>query len=126
MNFCSAPRKMSTVEDEEEMDEDLSLTFEGKVEVDKNENSFSSKYNTHEELGKGRFGIVFKCTKASDGHKRAAKVVRCIKAKDREQVRNNRTQRLNCLLMRDCVGSRGNRDHELSEALQAVATGGCI
>lgn len=83
----AAPRKMSTVEDEEEMDEDVSLTFEGKVELNKNENGFSSKYNTHEELGKGRFGIVFKCTKAVDGHKRAAKVVRCIKAKDREQVR---------------------------------------
>jgi len=79
---------MSTVEDEEEMDEDESLTFEGKVEVDRTENGFSSKYNTHEELGKGRFGVVFKCTKAASGHKRAAKVVRCIKAKDREQVRD--------------------------------------
>jgi serine/threonine protein kinase len=77
---------MSTVEDEEEMDDDESMTFEGNVEVDKTENGFSSKYNTHEELGKGRFGVVFKCTKAASGHKRAAKVVRCIKAKDREQV----------------------------------------
>ncbi|XP_059475294.1 titin homolog [Neocloeon triangulifer] len=80
------PRKMSTVEDEEEIDDEDSLIFSDKVEIDRTENGFGSKYHTHEELGKGRFGTVFKCTKVATGQKRAAKVVRCIKAKDREQV----------------------------------------
>ncbi|CAB3382376.1 Hypothetical predicted protein [Cloeon dipterum] len=80
------PRKMSTVEDEEEISDDDALTLEGRVEVVRCEHSFSSRYHTHEELGKGRFGTVFKCTKVATGQKRAAKIVRCIKAKDREQV----------------------------------------
>ncbi|XP_065350379.1 titin homolog isoform X14 [Cloeon dipterum] len=80
------PRKMSTVEDEEEMSDDDALTLEGRVEVARCEHSFASRYHTHEELGKGRFGTVFKCTKVATGQKRAAKIVRCIKAKDREQV----------------------------------------
>ena len=48
---------------------------------------FKEKYTVHEELGKGRFGVVYRLTdKASPDALRAAKCVRCIKAADREKV----------------------------------------
>lgn len=40
----------------------------------------------HEELGKGRFGVVYRLVDRVSGMLRAAKCVRCIKAADREKV----------------------------------------
>jgi myosin-light-chain kinase len=44
------------------------------------------KYSVHEELGKGRFGVVYRLVDRASGALRAAKYVRCIKAADREKV----------------------------------------
>lgn len=47
---------------------------------------FQARYTVHEELGKGRFGVVFRLTDNEIHATRAAKYVRCIKAADREKV----------------------------------------
>lgn len=47
----------------------------------------AEKYDVLEEVGKGRYGIVKKVTERATGMTFAAKFVRTIKAKDREQVR---------------------------------------
>jgi hypothetical protein len=89
--FCVAAARLSSSSDEEEEPETTEdeLTNAGAVTVEKEENAFASRYNLHEELGKGRFGIVYRVTQAATGHRRAAKYVRCIKAKDREKVGQN-------------------------------------
>jgi len=48
---------------------------------------FAERYDILEELGKGRYGIVRKVIERSTNMTFAAKFVRTIKAKDREQVR---------------------------------------
>ncbi|KAF4519137.1 hypothetical protein B566_EDAN007410 [Ephemera danica] len=64
--------------------------------VEKEENAFTTRYQLHEELGKGRFGVVYRVTQTASGHRRAAKFVRCIKAKDREKVYEE-IEIMNCL-----------------------------
>lgn len=48
---------------------------------------FGERYDVLEELGKGRYGVVKKVIERESGTCLAAKFVRTIKAKDREQVR---------------------------------------
>lgn len=48
---------------------------------------FGERYDVREELGKGRYGIVKKIVERATSACFAAKFVRTIKAKDREQVR---------------------------------------
>nr|XP_027209309.1 myosin light chain kinase, smooth muscle-like isoform X3 [Penaeus vannamei] len=50
-------------------------------------NMFDEQYTLHEEVGKGRFGIVYRVTEKTSGTRRAAKIIKCIKAKDKEKVR---------------------------------------
>lgn len=47
---------------------------------------FPARYELLEELGKGRYGVVHRVTERATGHALAAKVIRTIKAKDRQQV----------------------------------------
>lgn len=47
---------------------------------------FDKQYSLHEEVGKGRFGIVYRVTEKSSGTRRAAKIIKCIKAKEKEKV----------------------------------------
>lgn len=48
--------------------------------------AFPARYELLEELGKGRYGVVHRVTERATGHALAAKVIRTIKAKDRQQV----------------------------------------
>ncbi|KAG7174103.1 Myosin light chain kinase, smooth muscle-like 5, partial [Homarus americanus] len=48
---------------------------------------FDKQYSLHEEVGKGRFGIVYRVTEKNSGVRRAAKIIKCIVAKDKEKVR---------------------------------------
>jgi len=48
--------------------------------------NFRQNYMVHEELGKGRFGVVYRVIDNTAKAIRAAKYVRCIKAADREKV----------------------------------------
>ena len=47
---------------------------------------YQEKYTVHEELGKGRFGVVYRLLDKVTNELRAAKCVRCIKSADREKV----------------------------------------
>ncbi|XP_076313423.1 twitchin-like isoform X2 [Tachypleus tridentatus] len=48
---------------------------------------FYEHFDLKEEVGKGRFGTVYRCIEKSTGIERAAKIVRCVKSKDKEKVR---------------------------------------
>lgn len=56
-------------------------------------NMFDEQYTLHEEVGKGRFGIVYRVTEKASGTRRAAKIIKCIKAKDKEKVQAETTSR---------------------------------
>lgn len=47
---------------------------------------FDNLYSMHEEVGKGRFGIVYRVTEKSTGTRRAAKIIKCIQSKEKEKV----------------------------------------
>ncbi len=49
--------------------------------------SLQDNYTKGEELGKGRFGVVFAATKRETGEVFAGKIIRCIKAADKCKVR---------------------------------------
>lgn len=57
---------------------------------------FQERYSVHEELGKGRYGVVHKVTDIRTGQTMAAKFVRCIKKQDREKVQEE-IDIMNCL-----------------------------
>lgn len=47
---------------------------------------FKSRFILEEELGKGRFGVVHRVIERETGQVLAAKIVKCIKAKDKLKV----------------------------------------
>lgn len=47
---------------------------------------FKERFILQDELGKGRFGVVFKVVERDTEQVLAAKIVKCIKAKDKEKV----------------------------------------
>lgn len=47
---------------------------------------FRTRFDTLKELGKGRFGIVYKVVEKDSGVIMAAKIIKCIKAVDRKKV----------------------------------------
>jgi len=49
---------------------------------------FKTKYIVSDELGRGRFGVVFRVTDRESGEIFAAKFVRCRKKEDREKVKD--------------------------------------
>lgn len=48
--------------------------------------SFHDRFEILEELGKGRFGIVYRVTEKQSDMVLAAKIIKCIKAVDRKKV----------------------------------------
>lgn len=49
---------------------------------------FRTRFETLEELGKGRFGVVHKVIEKESGAILAAKIIKCIKAVDRKKVQD--------------------------------------
>ncbi|XP_049521449.1 myosin light chain kinase, smooth muscle-like isoform X2 [Dermacentor silvarum] len=49
---------------------------------------FSQNYHVHESVGRGRFGVVHRCTRLADGTDAAAKMVRCTRAAERDRMRH--------------------------------------
>ena len=47
---------------------------------------FADRFDLHEEVGKGRFGIVYRCTDKLNSKRRAAKIIKCIKPSEKEKV----------------------------------------
>ncbi|XP_067210466.1 uncharacterized protein [Linepithema humile] len=80
------PKQGEAMFQEEEEDE-FESSFEARVVEPEDGKLFGERYDILEELGKGRYGIVKKVIERTTGMNFAAKFVRTIKAKDREQVR---------------------------------------
>lgn len=49
---------------------------------------FRTRFDIHEELGKGRFGVVHKVIEKESGAVLAAKIIKCIKSVDRKKVQD--------------------------------------
>ncbi|XP_042897175.1 uncharacterized protein [Parasteatoda tepidariorum] len=67
-------------------DEELTEEKPAEITVD-NGTEFSDRFDIKEEVGKGRFGTVYRCVEKSCGRPRAAKIIRCLKIKDKEKVK---------------------------------------
>ncbi|XP_072764137.1 uncharacterized protein [Anoplolepis gracilipes] len=80
------PKEGETMLQEEEEDE-FEPNFAARIVVPEEGRFFNERYDVLEELGKGRYGIVKKVIEQPTGMTFAAKFVKTIKAKDREQVR---------------------------------------
>ncbi|XP_043286606.1 titin homolog isoform X2 [Venturia canescens] len=70
----------------EEEEEEFEPAFEARVVSPEDGSHFEERYDIKEELGKGRYGVVRRIVEKSTGLSLAAKFVRTIKAKDRQQV----------------------------------------
>ncbi|KOX71851.1 Myosin light chain kinase, smooth muscle, partial [Melipona quadrifasciata] len=68
-------------------EEEFEPPFEARIVEMENGQLFNDRYQVLEELGKGRYGTVRRVVEKSSGTSFAAKFVRTIKTKDREQVR---------------------------------------
>ncbi|XP_035710194.1 uncharacterized protein LOC110852983 isoform X2 [Folsomia candida] len=78
----SAPRKISS-------SGKSSSFYDGDYEyhnVTLQHSDFLQYYEKHEQLGKGRFGVVFKVTNKSTGNSYAGKFVKCRKSSDKERA----------------------------------------
>ncbi|KAG5320918.1 MYLK protein, partial [Acromyrmex heyeri] len=71
----------------QEEEDEFEPSFEARLVVPEEGKFFGEKYDVLEELGKGRYGVVRKVIERPTGMNFAAKFVKTIKAKDREQVR---------------------------------------
>lgn len=58
------------------------------VPLIKSGGDFRTRFDTLEELGKGRFGVVHKVVEKESGAILAAKIIKCIKAIDRKKVQD--------------------------------------
>ena len=74
-------------EDDDASDEDEYADFDHQqVEIEPEE-LFNDRFDLHEEVGKGRFGVVYRCTDKVLHKTRAAKIIKCIKQEEKEKVR---------------------------------------
>lgn len=62
-------------------------SFDGNEIVVRQGGDFKARFILEEELGKGRFGVVHRVVERETGQVLAAKIVKCIKAKDKLKVR---------------------------------------
>ncbi|GBM43954.1 Myosin light chain kinase, smooth muscle [Araneus ventricosus] len=72
--------------DESSEDEEPSEELSAPITIESG-NNFTERFDLKEEVGKGRFGTVYRCVERSCSRPRAAKVIRCLKVKDKEKVR---------------------------------------
>ncbi|KAL0100118.1 hypothetical protein PUN28_019519 [Cardiocondyla obscurior] len=70
-----------------EEEDEFESNFKARLVVQEEGKLFGERYDVLEELGKGRYGVVKKVIERSTNTNFAAKFVKTIKAKDREQVR---------------------------------------
>ncbi|XP_043500905.1 titin homolog [Polistes fuscatus] len=84
--FIRIPQEGETIIQKEE-EEEFSAAFEARTVHAEDSQLFVDRYDVFEELGKGRYGVVKRVVEKSSNASFAAKFVRTIKSKDREQVR---------------------------------------
>ncbi len=72
--------------DELENDPSFEAPFEHRVVSLEPGADFKSKFGIYEELGRGRFGVVFKVVDKQSEETYAAKFIRCRKQEERQKV----------------------------------------
>ena len=75
-------------EDSTASESELSEPEEDDRNVEIRTSKFTKFYTVKEELGKGRFGVVFKCIDNKTGKEHAAKIVKCAKEQDKDDVKH--------------------------------------
>ena len=68
-------------------DPSFEAPFEHRIVALEQGEIFKSKFEIYEELGRGRFGVVFKCQDKSTKEQFAAKFIRCRKREEKQKVR---------------------------------------
>ncbi|KAK0181087.1 hypothetical protein PV327_003402 [Microctonus hyperodae] len=71
---------------ESESEDESEPAFEARIVSTESGQLFNERYDVHEELGKGRYGVVRRIVEKTTGLNLAAKFIRTIKSKDRQQV----------------------------------------
>ena len=84
----SLARDGSIHEDYVDHDPTFEAPFEHRNVVIEKGEVFKQKYEIFEELGRGRFGVVFKVKDRSSGEHFAAKFIRCRKSEEKVKVRD--------------------------------------
>merc|ERR1711997_477472 len=75
--------------DEEENDmTQFEAPFEHRIALMEDGSIFKNKYEIYEELGRGRFGVVFKVKDKVNGEILAAKFVRCRKSEEKQKCKD--------------------------------------
>ncbi|XP_023226281.1 myosin light chain kinase, smooth muscle-like [Centruroides sculpturatus] len=86
----SRPSKESEIvliSDDASGDEEDFEVFDHRIVNLENGSHFPELYELKEEIGRGRFGTVYRCIEMATMEERAAKVVKCLKTKDKMKVR---------------------------------------
>lgn len=73
------------INDDEEADEKEFSSIAPEIKMG---GDFKTRFEVMEELGKGRFGTVFRVMERDTGLILAAKIIKCIKAMDRKKVQD--------------------------------------
>ena len=84
----SMAREESIHEEYVDHDPSFEAPFEHRNVVIEKGDVFKQKYEIFEELGRGRFGVVFKVKDRSSGEQFAAKFIRCRKSEEKIKVRD--------------------------------------
>lgn len=71
---------------EDNLEDDFEV-FDHRIVNLENGSHFSELYELKEEIGRGRFGTVYRCVEKMTSEERAAKIVKCLKTKDKNKVR---------------------------------------
>lgn len=79
--------KQKTKDDTDDYDEKFPPFELKNVSIEPGD-TFNEEYDIQEELGRGRFGVVYKVKHRKSGQSRAAKVIKCIKATEKQGVRD--------------------------------------
>ena len=74
-----------------EGDESFEAPFQHRIVSLEPGSTFKDKYEIYEELGRGRFGVVFKVKDRGSGEQYAAKFIRCRKQEDKQKCRDEIT-----------------------------------
>lgn len=81
------PDGPSGADDDEELEEEITEP-PGPPVMMRPGDEFNQHYHVHESVGRGRFGVVHRCTRLADGTDAAAKMVRCTRATERDRMRH--------------------------------------
>lgn len=85
------PKAKCVGEDADLIDESFEAPFQHRIVALEPGSTFKDKYEIYEELGRGRFGVVFKVTDKGTKEQYAAKFIRCRKQEDKQKCRDEIT-----------------------------------